>query len=35
MGYIKVDMDDSHDFGYGLKKILAQGIVTGARLYNR
>lgn len=31
VGYIKVDMDDSHDFGYGLKKeFWHMGIVTEA-----
>lgn len=31
IGYIKVDMDDSHDFGYGLlKEFWHQGIVTEA-----
>lgn len=31
IGYIKVDMDDSHDFGYGLRKeFWHQGIVTEA-----
>lgn len=31
IGYIKVDMDESHDFGYGLRKeFWHQGIVTEA-----